>query len=343
MSVGSDRERRAFALLREANPVDAEDIRRELDEEHLTALRAQIAALQTTSGPRRVPGVRLASAAGLAAVAATVGALVVLFQGGSEPASAYGVLQAAASVAAREPAIAPGPGEYRYVKQRSGVVGGPAQTVEWWIAADGSGRMKRSGPRATAVWSSSDGELSQVPATTPEDGAASDVTFGPAGFPELYARLNPGLLDGRVEELPTNSESLESVLRQKLQEAADFNPDPDAQSLQLLQVIEDVLANPLASPQLRSAAYEIAARLDGVEIGENAADPIGRGATVITLCSGAIPARFEVFFDPATSATLATREVSPVACNDVPSQPSGPASYSVYLQTGIVDSIHQRP
>jgi hypothetical protein len=133
------------------------------------------------------------------------------------------------------------------------------------------------------------------------------------------------------------------VLRQKLQEAADFNPDPDAQSLQLLQVIEDVLANPLASPQLRSAAYEIAARLDGVEIGENAADPIGRGATVITLCSGAIPARFEVFFDPATSATLATREVSPVACNDVPSQPSGPASYSVYLQTGIVDSIHQRP
>jgi hypothetical protein len=60
-----------------------------------------------------------------------------------------------------------------------------------------------------------------------------------------------------------------------------------------------------------------------VEIRENESDPVGRAATAITLCSAAIPARYEVFFDPATSATLGTREVSSVPCNDVRSSFSG--------------------
>jgi hypothetical protein len=344
MSVGSDRQSHAFTLLRAANPVDAEEIRRELDEEQLRALRAQIAALETTGSSPRVPRVRLASAVGLAAAAVTVGALVALFQDGSEPASAFGVLKAAASVAAREPATAPGPGEYTYVKQRSGVVGGPAQTVEWWIASDGSGRMRRSGPQAIYVWSSEDEKRRVLPAKTAgRNRATRDVTFGAAGFPEVYAKVNPGLLDGRVEELPTDPESLERVLRLKLEGAVDFNPDPSAQSLQLLQVIEEVLANPLASPRLRSAAYESAARIDGVEIRENTADPIGRPATAIAFCSAVIPARYEVFFDPATSATLGTREVSPVDCADTRSYAAGLMGYNVYLETGTVDSIHQRP
>jgi len=53
--------------------------------------------------------------------------------------------------------------------------------------------------------------------------------------------------------------------------------------------------------------------------------------------------RHEVFFDPATSATLGTREVNSVACNDVSSRGSGLGSYSVYLEQATVDSIHTRP
>jgi hypothetical protein len=360
MSERSDRENRAFALLRTANPVEVEDIRGELDAEQLAAVRAQIfAALrvapepgpgrlarQTADSSARVRRVRLAGPAGGAAAAAalTVAGLVVLFQGGGEPASALRVLNAAASIAAREPATAPGPGEYTYVRQRFGVMGGATETVEWWVASDGSGRMRRSGPQVTGIWQSSDGHLRQLPATVVgRDRRARDVTFGPGRFAEFYAKVNPGPLDGRVEELSTDPEPLERVLRLKLQEAVDFNPDPAAQSLQLLQVLEQVLANPLASPELRSAVYEIAARLEGVEISENVTDPVGRAATAITLCSAAIPARYEVFFDPATSATLGTREVSPVACNDVRSYPSGLTSFSVYLEEATVDSIHQRP
>jgi hypothetical protein len=351
MSDRSDRES-AFALLRTANPVDVEDIRRELDEEQLAAVRAQIFAAFSPREPRRTGGGlvhirrgRLVSGvAGVAVAALTATGLLVLFQGGGEPASALRVLNAAASIAAREPASAPGPGEYTYVRQRFGVASGPAETVEWWIASDGSGRMRRSGPPATAVWRSSEGRLRRLPARViGRDRAARDVTFGPGRFAEFYARVNPGLLEGGVEELPTEPKSLERVLRLKLQGATDFNPAAGAQSLQLLQVIEEVLANPLASPELRSAVYQIAAQLEGVEISENVADPIGRAATAMTLCSPAIPARYEVFFDPATSATLGAREVSPVACNDVSSYSSGLTSYSVYLEEATVDSIHQRP
>jgi hypothetical protein len=80
-----------------------------------------------------------------------------------------------------------------------------------------------------------------------------------------------------------------------------------------------------------------------VEIKERVTDPVGRAATAIALCSPAIPAHDEVFFDPATSATLGTREVNSVACNDVRSRGSGLGSYSVYLEQATVDSIHTRP
>lgn len=357
MSERSDRENRAFALLRSANPVQVEDLRRALDEEGLAAAWAQtFAALEGTAAPMsgrltgRLAGgasssrrVRIGAAGATAAVLAATG-LLFLFQGGGEPANALRVLNAAAIIAAREPATAPGPGEYTYVKQRFGVIGSPAATVEWWVASDGSGRMRRSGPQAMGIWQSGDGHLRRLPAkVVGRHRTAHDVTFGPGRFAELYARVNPGLLHGRVEELPTDPESLERVLRLKVQGAVDFNPDPTAQSLQLLQVSEEVLANPLASPDLRSAVYEVVAGLEGVKIRENVTDPVGRAATAIALCSALIPARYEVFFDAATSATLGTREVSPVDCNDARSYPSGLTSYSASLKEGTVDSVHQRP
>jgi uncharacterized protein (UPF0147 family) len=175
------------------------------------------------------------------------------------------------------------------------------------------------------------------------DRTARDATFGPGRFAEFYERVNPGVLDGRIDELPTDPQTLKAVLLHKLREALDFNPDPATQSLQMLQLLEEVLANPLAPPKVRGAVYDIAAGLEGVEIKERVTDPVGRAATAIALCSPAIPAHDEVFFDPATSATLGTREVNSVACNDVSSRGSGLGSYSVYLEQATVDSIHTRP
>jgi hypothetical protein len=342
MRETSDRESNAFALLEAGNPVDVEGVRRELNEERLAAARARVfEEPENANGVRRHLGWR--AVAGATAAAITAAGLFLLFQGGAEPANPLRVLNAAASIAAREPASVPGPGEYLYVRQRSGVVGGPSVTVEWWIASDGSGRMVRRGPQATAVWSLGNGHKRVLPATvTGRARTTRNVRFGPGGFEDLYARVNPGLLGGRTEDLPTDAASLERVLRSRLERAADFNPDPGAYRLQMLQVIQAVLANPLASPQLRSAAYEVAARLDGVSVDQDATDPVGRRAAAVALCSAGIPAHYELFFDPATSATLGAREVSPAPCGVTPPA-SAIASFTAYLEKTTVDSIHERP
>jgi hypothetical protein len=357
MNERTDHEGRAFTFLRSANPVKVEDIRRELNEERLAAARARafatvekpqpvverLVAAHSPKGARRV-GLLGAAAAAATAVTLALTGLVPVLPGGSEPATALRVLNAAASIAAAQPATAPGPSEYLYVKQRLGVIGGPSETVEWWIASDGSGRMRRSGAHTTGVMTYEDerGAVRRV-IVKGHDRTAHDATFGPGRFAEFYEKVNPGVLDGRIDELPTDPQTLKAVLLHKLREALDFNPDPATQSLQMLQLLEEVLANPLAPPKLRGAVYDIAARLEGVEIKERVTDPVGRAATAIALCSDAIPARYEVFFDLATSATLGTREVNSVPCNDVSSPSSGLSSYSVYLEHATVDSIHKRP
>jgi hypothetical protein len=354
----TDHEGRAFALLRSANPVELEDIQRELDDERLAAARAHAYAtlekpqpvverLAAAHSPRTARRVGLLGAAGVAAAAVMVAltGLVPVLPGGGEPATALRVLNAAASIAAAQPATAPGPGEYTYVKQRWGIVDGPSGTVEWWIASDGSGRMHRSGAHTIGVWvmTQEGGRGERRVFVEGHDRTARDATFGPGRFAEFYEKVNPGVLDGRIDELPTDPQALKAVLLHKLREALDFNPDPATQSLQMLQLLEEVLANPLAPPELRGAVYDIAAGLEGVEVKEHVTDPVGRAATAIALCSDAIPARYEVFFDPATSTTLGTREINSVPCNDVSSHSTGLGGYSVYLEQATVDSIHKRP
>jgi hypothetical protein len=80
-----------------------------------------------------------------------------------------------------------------------------------------------------------------------------------------------------------------------------------------------------------------------VQTREHLRDPVGRPATAIALRSDAIPARYELFFDPATAATLGTREVDSVACDQPHSQSSGTTAYSIYPQQGTVGSISERP
>jgi hypothetical protein len=357
MSKRTDDASDAFALLRLANPVRLEDIQRVMDEKRLAAalahayatLRAEpepIAGRLTerAAGGSRRQARRLRLIGAATAVAAAVGvaltALPAMFPDGAEPARAMPVLTAAATIARAQPAPASGPGEYTYVKERSGLIGGPGETVEWWIASDGSGRMHRIGAHTIGVITYEDGRRVIVEG---HDRTARDATFGPGRFAEFYEKVNPGVLDGRIDGLPSDPKALEVMLRRKLREARDFNSDPTTQSLQMLQLIEEVFANPLALPELRSAVYEIAAGLEGVETREHVADPIGRPATAIALCSAAIPARYEVFFDPATSETLGSREVDSVTCDGAGSQQSGLTSYNVYLEQGTVDSIRKRP
>jgi hypothetical protein len=85
---------------------------------------------------------------------------------------------------------------------------------------------------------------------------------------------------------------------------------PHASSGEMLIVIGQILAYPLARPELRSALYEVAGTLEGVEVDEHGHDPTGRPAALISLnetTKSGTAQRYELFFDPRTSATLATQ------------------------------------
>jgi hypothetical protein len=103
---------------------------------------------------------------------------------------------------------------------------------------------------------------------------------------------------------------------------------------QLLILIAETLAHPLASPELRSALYDIASRLDRVKVAQGVKDPAGRPATSITLKRSAI--RYAIFFDPDTSEVLATGRVA----YDPGLRYS---DYTLYLERATVNSIRERP
>ena len=197
-----------------------------------------------------------------------------------------------------------------------------------------------------------------------------DRRFGVGRFPAVYRSVSPTVLDLPVDTLPTEPVALAALLRRELAEAAaDDDPEtgfvggPDASSGELLIVIGQILADPLARPELRSALYEVAGTLEGADVDEHGQDPNGRRAAVIgldeTTKSGGAN-RYELFFDPRTSATLATRlttvelvSAEPVATPDpdgIQSEPDqGPrvrttfTDFTIYEQRGTVDSIHARP
>ncbi len=338
----NERDDHTFALLEAANPVAADDLRRELGDAGLDAARARVdrrleladeTVLRTRAGRtarrswsrRRM---RLAGAAGACLAAAAV-ALAALPQGNGR----LSALDAVAAVAAGQPAPGTAAGRYSYLRVRQGaqiepwpvgLVGGPlTSTTELWIGPDGSGRISKtmslvagetpadSGP-TTYRWTPAGGGWKRT-----GDRWTRDQRFEAGGFTEVYRSVSPTALDLRVDTLPSEPDALAALLRRKLAEAA-ADDDPETgfaggshpSSGEMLIVIGQILAYPLARPELRSALYQVAGTLNGVEVGEHAHDPSGRPATVIRLnetTKSGTPNRYELFFDSQTSATLATQ------------------------------------
>jgi hypothetical protein len=275
----------------------------------LRELRHDLAAAyaERERRPVRARRTRLLAVAG---VAAALVAVVAALPGGDRGATA--ILDAAAATAAEQRSTVPPPGAYAYFSERG--TGSVATVREWWVARDGSGRLRE---RMTI------GNDFERPANDPglprwkQSGPSwvRDTRFGPGEFAATHARAASTVLETDVTALPTDPGALEQALRSELRAAAqDSDPETgfaggtDPASWHLLTVIEQTLAHPLASPELRSALYRVAARLDGVEAAENVEDPIGRPASVLRLVRQTNPGsvRNEVYFDPDTAATLAT-------------------------------------
>jgi hypothetical protein len=313
--------------------------------------------------------VRLAAAGG--ATAALIVALLALLPSEEQPATGVQVLEAAAATAAAQPSLTPRPGAYAYVKERStqsehreGHSRKATAIREWWIAADGSGRIVdrgrrsldyapqpgRSEPSNPRLCLPPEGPAQGLPANPPPGlkvcvqniAPAIDARFADGQFADLYEERSPSVLGPRrVDKLPTDPDALQRALEDELGRVNSDDPDLDTgftagfpREEQLLILIAETLAHPLASPELRSALYDIASRLDRVKVAQGVKDPAGRPATSITLKRSAI--RYAIFFDPDTSEVLATGRVA----YDPGLRYS---DYTLYLERATVNSIRERP
>jgi hypothetical protein len=287
---------------------------------------------------RRVAPRRLIAAC-VALAAAITAAIEVLPRGDDAP-RVLG-LNAIAATAAGAPSTVPGPGEYAYTRQRYAIVGEPgACTMEWWIAHDGSGRLQRRGRQCSPL-------LRNTGHDVEFSGDDFDARFGPGEATRMYVALALPGFTASPEDLPTDPDRLEAALFDMLSGLADSDRDPANRSQGMLQMVDQVLANPLASPSLRSALYRVAARLDGVKLSHDVTDPAGRTGSAYTLertlgsdgrrCC-VLSVRHELIFDPTTSRSLASRTT-------VRPDSGLPAStaYHVYLEQAIVDSLDARP
>ena len=282
----------------------------------------------------------------VAAVALVVGAAGgtgVLLQPGSPagPASAAAaVLNHLALVAADQPVpTAPGPGQYLYVDSVAAYTdtagtspsGGARYTVllpekrQIWIAANGSGRILETfadpnfpSARDRANWEAAGSPPIQHP--------PADMSFGPGG-----------LVDGptNLSRLPTNPSALAAEISSRKIEGGPLGPAED------FTQVADMLRETDASPALRSALYQVAAGLPGVEALGTVTDHSGRRGVGIACVNKGL--RHELIFDPKTSALLGEYYTIVGRGSGYDAPVGTVVGWEVYLQSSVVNSLPSAP
>ena len=103
--------------------------------------------------------------------------------------------------------------------------------------------------------------------------------------------------------------------------------------------VGDLLRESDAPPALRSALFQVAAGIPGVKVLENVTDHAGRSGVGVMYSVRHRPGYAELIFDPKTSALLAEQTVTV----NIRTKTSTVTSWTVYLSSGVVDSITSTP
>jgi hypothetical protein len=286
---------------------------------------------------------------GLGLAAASVAAavtLVALSSLGSRPTMAVLALDRVADVAAQqEPASALPPGDYLY----NGAVGfelvsqigsgGDRQTYsvlapftrEVWAASDGSGHLRQQYTGATFL--------------SPADRAAwvamgsPEVNGLPSVLKDIDSTEGPGQLAPSPGDLPTDPGALLADIEAGKVDGGGAPLGPAG----AFQIIGDLLERADASPVLRSALYQAAAQIPGVQLIGAAQDAIGRAGTAVGFTSQG--ERDELIFDSKSSQLLGEETVvSDPAAYCRLGLPGGTViSSTAYVGNGVVASTDQTP
>lgn len=240
---------------------------------------------------RRPQRRRIWIAAGATGLAGVVAAAVIAgtWSGaGVSPAAA--ALREAAAVAETQPRVASlEAGDYYYVRQevRRWQSDG-AKLTETWLGADGSFRERSRCLPANAR------------GCTP-----GELTLGPGEAPENLPFGHQQITRSELAALPTDPQQLIEEVRMAAEPEPGGGPPVNVESF---VVIGDLLqAYPPAPPAVRSALYEAAALIPGVELLGPTTDKRGRQGTALAYTMG--DTRQVLVFDPSTAAVLETSEV----------------------------------
>jgi hypothetical protein len=148
----------------------------------------------------------------------------------------------------------------------------------------------------------------------------------------------------RVSQLPTEPEALRLRVENRRSAGSPVAPSP-ATSLRgggTVEKLLEILAEPLAGPALRAAAFDALAEIPDIGFERGVADGAGRKGDAIGWTRGeGFGRRF--IFDPRSSKILSQGEVVFGAkAAGYPKVPDiTPFRETAYLGTGIVDSVHE--
>lgn len=335
-------------LLRASDPVDPAEVRGWAHgAEGRRVFRRIVGTRAPVPPPAHRPVLRAArlglipAGAAAVALALVVGSMLLpdAHQGAS--AEAAEVLRSAAK-AARVEAVGPPEGRYRYTRAEVATLtteerDGQSFTVyfpfvrEMWVAPDESGRVHEKNaepvflrPRDRAAW-----EAAGSPELWERD--PWDDEFGPSELP--YEDFS---------EYSTDPDELYEQIERKAVESSDAVPESVTQ--RMFVIVTDLLSETVTPPELRAALYEVAARIPDVELLGRVTDPRGRPGVAVGVTWETDSVRLELIFDDDTfSELLAVREVLVGPVGWVDAEPGTAFRWTVYLESGAVDSTSARP
>lgn len=289
------------------------------------------------------------AAAGVASLVLAGGLIVVetLDGPGGASAQAATVLLAASRSAAEQPHTGPEPDQFMYVRTRaswaSTVVvqldsAGSSEEVtylqpqlyEAWVSVDGtqSGLVRKTFDEPVFLDPNDEATLSALGIVPPSAGSVDETVLDPnpssgsAASPDSYAYL---------ESLPTDPDALFDLIREQA--------EGKGQSLeqQMLEEVASALRFSVAPPDVRAALYEVAARIDGVQIVPGTTDFDGRQGTTVAVITNGL--RWELIFDPESAELLGTRTV---VVTDQPGLDAGTVLGSDSTTVTVVDELPAR-
>jgi len=150
----------------------------------------------------------------------------------------------------------------------------------------------------------------------------------------------------KLSRLPTEPEALRLAIENRNGGGSLAGPSParSHRGSVTAERLWEILVEPITSPALRAAAFEALAEIPGIGLVHNVVDVAGRRGDALTWVRERGFGR-ELIFDPRTSRVLAQTEMifAQPAASEYGVDPGTVFRETAYLQSGLVDSTHERP